>query len=86
MEKDKRITFIRNGLIRQNHCLIEETVYGNYKTLISEPLVYDTDLNVVLLHVLDNCINHLESNSNVKLLCTADDAIKVHKIFEKIGV
>lgn len=75
-----RTVFFNHGLEINNYLLIEESTYGNYKTLDTNPIWQPTDLKNALNNLLDNAICHLERHHD--LFCTAEDAIAVWNIIE----
>lgn len=59
----------------------KEPVYGNFKSLDNQPLKNgEISLTDCFINMLDNISEHLDNNK--ELLCTAQDAIEVHKVME----
>lgn len=65
------------------YCPDDEETYGQYKALgRKEGQLLQTGLSTALLHMADNCVRYL--NGSEPLLCTADDAVRVHRILENV--
>ena len=62
-----------------------ESVYGDYLTMVTEETaIHKTFLSRGLLELMQNCVDHLEKGT--PLLCTAEDALAVQKIYRKLGI
>lgn len=63
---------------------IPEPVYGDYDTLDSRGMFRNTCLSTkALYYLIDNAVAHIQDNK-IPLLCTGDDALKVHEIYERL--
>lgn len=63
----------------------EEETFGQYKSLSRKSHLckkLGTSLNTAMLHMADNCVRYLSDGE--RLLCTAEDAIRVHRILENV--
>ena len=81
-----RIRLIDNGLFYEVYPIDDRNKWGhaslNYS--LTSVLRKETQLNLALYNLLDNCINHLKDNQ--KLLCCEQDALNVHKIYDHLGI
>lgn len=77
-----RFRFTEHGLTMELYTVGKEKTYGNYNALNKHPLKFETELNKSLLNYVDNSVNFLDTNGKTKLLCTAEDAIKQHEVYE----
>ena len=79
-----RYRFVDNGLFVERYPILEENEWGhkslNYR--LTSVIRQETGLNTALYCLIDNAVNFLDGNAD--LLCTADDAIEVHKILEGV--
>ena len=79
-----RIRFIDNGLYYEIYPIKEENEWG-HKSLdyqITSVVRRETGLNIALYNLIDNAVKFLDGKE--KLICTAEDAIAVHKILEDL--
>lgn len=84
MEK-ARFTFVDHGL-RCNTYPLKDSVYGDYKDLCYKLIATrETGLNVALYNLVENAVDYLEKRTK-KLFCTGNDALKVHEVYDLLGV
>lgn len=79
-----RLRFIDNGLYVERYPINEENEWG-HKSLdysLSNVLRTETGLNTALYGLIDNAVNFLDGKED--LLCTAQDAIAVHRVLEGV--
>ena len=77
-----RLRFIDNGLYVEKYPVVEENEWG-HKSLgykLTSIIRQETGLNVALYNLIDNAVKFLDEEED--LICTAEDAVKVHKIIE----
>lgn len=74
-----RIVFFDHGLLKNAFVPYPEPHYGNYNTLNNISFPEKTQLNIALINLLNNAIDHLEKNK--QLLCTGEDALNVHNVY-----
>jgi predicted dehydrogenase len=79
----KRVTLLDHGLRMLWQDRVPEPNYGDYDTIDSTGTFEKTCLNIALEYLLKNAIAHIEDN-NIPLLCTGDNALKVHRIYERL--
>jgi len=80
-----RFRFIDNGLFLEYYPINEENEWG-HKSLsykLTDVIRQETWLNLALYNVIDNAVNFLDGTAN--LICTAKDALEVHKVLERIN-
>ena len=74
-----------HGLKMEMYEPTAEPIYGDYLTMPSKPIyIYETGLNRALLYLIDNVVNCLDGKE--ELICTGEDAVKVHEVYEYLGV
>jgi predicted dehydrogenase len=79
-----RLRFIDNGLQVEVYSINPENEWG-HKSLdynLTTVIRQETGLNTALYNLIDNAVNFLDGKQD--LICTAEDAIKVHEILEKL--
>jgi len=59
-----------------------EKTYGQYQSLIRSKIFIPSGLNMALLNMVQNAVDFLNGKANLK--CTVEDALKVHKILDRI--
>jgi predicted dehydrogenase len=77
-----RIRFIDNGLYIEKYPILDKNEWG-HKSLdysLVNVIRIETGLNTALYNLLDNAVKFLDGKE--ELICTAKDAIAVHKILE----
>ncbi len=80
--KKTRLRFIDNGLYIEQYPINQENEWG-HKSLdysLVNVIRTETQLNTALYNVIDNAVQFLDEKDD--LICTAEDAIEVHKILE----
>ena len=77
-----RVAFVDHGKSMRVYARAEEKTYGNYMTLESDPLRFNSNLSRALLDLVDNAVGWL--NDDELLLCTGEDAIAVHQIYDEL--
>lgn len=83
--KHHRSTFIDHGAHFNYFPKIAEPIYGNYLTISPLPSKrLHTGLTKSLEYALTNAIDYIEKPQEVKLFCTDNDAIEVHRILESL--
>lgn len=80
--KTGRFNLIDHGKNANVYFRGKENTYGNYISLDYDCSNAPTELAMALLYVVRNAINHLDSNEPI--ICTAEDALKVHTIYENL--
>ena len=71
-----------NGNLYRFTKVVDEEIYGNYKSLNSNHFTVEkTDLNIALYNLVDHAINVLNGEHSK---CNLNDALLVHKILERI--
>jgi predicted dehydrogenase len=79
-----RIRFIDNGLYYETYPITKENEWGhkslNYQ--LTDVIRKETGLNIALYNLIDNAVKFLDGKE--KLICTAADAVAVHKILQDI--
>ena len=80
-----RFRFIDHGRFMELYLVNRGAVYGPYNSMSYKPTVFKTDLEKSLLYYVQHCIDYLEYKEPC-LLCSAEDAIKVHKVFSELGI
>jgi len=73
-----KISFKRYGNLIETYPLIEDDMYGNYKTTFTEPQIQITDLRLALKNLYSNALAVYYKKS--KPVCTDVDALKVHEV------
>lgn len=77
-----RMTLQNNGNLYRFTKVVDEEIYGNYKSLNSNHFTVEkTDLNIALYNLVDHAINVLNGEHSK---CNLNDAWLVHKILERI--
>ena len=79
-----RLRFIDNGLYVEKYPIVEENEWG-HKSLgykLTSVIRQETGLNVALYNLIDNAVKFLDGEED--LICTAEDAVKVHSIIESL--
>jgi len=79
-----RLRFIDNGLYVEKYPINEENEWG-HKSLgygLTSVIRTETGLNTALYNLVDNAVNFLDEKE--PLICTAEDALAVHRILEDI--
>ncbi len=77
-----RLRFIDNGLYVESYPINQENEWG-HKSLdysLTNVIRMETQLNTALYNVVNNAVKFLDGEKD--LICTAEDAIKVHEILE----
>ena len=82
-EKGK-ILLNEHSLKIEHYNVIPEKTYGDYKMLGDLFFTVKTDLKTALMNYVQNAIDVIEGKR--KPICTSSDAIKVHEVYEKLGV
>ena len=80
-----RLRFIDNGLYVEQYFINEENEWG-HKSLdynLSNVVRMETGLKLALYGLLDNVVKFLDGEE--ELICTAADAVAVHKILEDLS-
>lgn len=81
--KGMRFNFVDHGKTFIQYEAIEETTYGNYKSMPSESKCKTyTQLTNTLYLLAENAYDYISMNKN--LLCTSADGLKVHKVFVEV--
>ncbi len=78
-----RLRFIDNGLYVESYPINQENEWG-HKSLdysLTSIIRTETQLNTALYKLMDNAVKFLDGKED--LICTAEDAIKVHEILER---
>lgn len=79
-----RLRFIDNGLFVESYPINQENEWG-HKSLdynLTSVIRTETNLNIALYNLIDNAVKFLDGEE--ELICTAGDAIEVHKILEDL--
>jgi predicted dehydrogenase len=82
-----RFVFADHGKIMDHYPIVPEPTYGDYDTLSCNPLKIQrkgTELTKALSYYAKNCVDYLDGTFD--LICTAEDALKVHKIYRHLGI
>jgi len=82
-EKGK-ILIKEHSLKIEHFNVIPEKTYGNYMMLGDKFWEVKTDLKTALMNYVQNAIDVIEGKK--KPICDINDAIKVHEVYEKLGV
>lgn len=75
-----RFRFIDHGLEMESYPIKPERTYGPYNSMSYGVRKYKTDLNLALMNYVQNVVDYLDGNAD--LLCTAEDAIEQHRVYE----
>lgn len=82
MTEKGKISLVDNGNVLEFYGLIKSE-YGDYESLSSDYTYrQDTGLYTALSGLMDNAVNYL--NGKEELLCTAEDALAVHRIYDNL--
>ncbi|GAF95039.1 unnamed protein product, partial [marine sediment metagenome] len=79
-----RYTFIEHGKLLAKYSIMPEPTYGDYSTLNYNCTFQTTKLTKALLYAAENAIHCIDKGES--LLCNANDAINVHKIYHRLGI
>jgi hypothetical protein len=87
--EEGRFVFSSHGRYMDFYDKVDEPVYGDYKCLQNNLLKVQTDrieteLTAALNSLVQNCIDKIEGRE--ELICTGDDALAVHKIYDVMEV
>lgn len=75
-----RYNLVDHGRVIHYYSTCDEKTYGDYKALDYRYNTLNTQLAKALYYLVDNAVNHIESGEQI--ICTGQDALEVHKIYE----
>lgn len=78
----QRWNLIDHGKILYMYSTRNEKTYGDYRALDYRYNSLHTQLTKALFYLVDNAVNHIESGETI--ICTAQDALEVHEIYESL--
>jgi len=81
--EEGRFRFIDNGLFLERYPINEANEWG-HKSLdykLTSVIRTETQLNLAMYNLISNAVNFLDDQES--LICTAEDAIKIHKILDE---
>lgn len=78
------VRFTDWGKTVQHFRVAPETTYGQYNALQASAEKIETGLTKALLYLADNAVRHLRNGT--PLLCTSEDALRVHEVMEQVKI